>query len=182
MGVCALVILVPPALGQSKIGGNELGAKLEHHRSTVKRNQHVLRFFKRHTWLFDDPRFRTEARRQVKLHRRSLIRAQRNVASIRIAIRRSAQRRHLAIRKAPPRSAICTVFGRYCREALAVARCESGLQTTARNGQYRGLFQMGWNERRLFGHGTSAFEQARAAHRYFVRSGRDWSPWTCKPR
>ena len=29
--------------------------------------------------------------------------------------------------------------------------------------------------------GESTHEQALAAHRYFVRSGRDWSPWSCKP-
>jgi hypothetical protein len=40
---------------------------------------------------------------------------------------------------------------------------------------------MGSSERQLFGHGVSALAQARAAYRYFVRSGRDWSPWSCKP-
>jgi hypothetical protein len=64
---------------------------------------------------------------------------------------------------------------------VAVARCESRLQIGAQNGQYRGLFQLGASERLLFGHGESAVEQARAAHRYFVASGRDWSPWSCKP-
>ena len=62
-----------------------------------------------------------------------------------------------------------------------VARCESRLTTSAQNGQYLGLFQMGSSERRLFGHGTTAIAQVRAAHRYFVASGRDWSPWSCKP-
>ena len=61
-----------------------------------------------------------------------------------------------------------------------MAWCESRLDTTAQNGQYLGLFQMGSSERRLFGHGDTAHEQAVAAHRYFVRSGRDWSPWSCR--
>ncbi len=61
------------------------------------------------------------------------------------------------------------MFGTYCGQALQVARCESGLTTTAQNGQYLGLFQMGSSERRLFGHGATAIEQVRAAHRYFVR-------------
>ncbi len=90
-------------------------------------------------------------------------------------------RRLAALRQASPREAICTVFGSYCGQALQVARCESGLTTTAQNGQYLGLFQMGSSERRLFGHGATAIEQVRAAHRYFVASGRDWSPWSCKP-
>ena len=50
----------------------------------------------------------------------------------------------------------------------------------AQNGQDRGLFQMGSYERQLFGHGDSAHAQAVSAHRYFVRSGRDWSPWSCR--
>jgi hypothetical protein len=51
------------------------------------------------------------------------------------------------------------VFGDYCGQALRVARCESGYRTTAQNGQYLGIFQMGSNERRLFGHGASALDQ-----------------------
>ena len=79
-----------------------------------------------------------------------------------------------------PKIAICSVFGDHCHEAVAVASCESHLSTTAQNGQYLGLFQMGSYERRLFGHGATAHAQAVAAHRYFVRSGRDWSPWGCR--
>lgn len=82
----------------------------------------------------------------------------------------------------PVALAICEVFGdRYCGQALRVAWCESRLDTRARNGQYRGLFQMGSWERRRYGHGSTAHAQARAAHRYFVASGRDWSPWECRP-
>lgn len=76
---------------------------------------------------------------------------------------------------------ICDVFGdRYCGEALRVAWCESRLHPAARNGQYRGLFQMGSSERRIYGHGPDARTQSRAAYRYFVNSGRDWSPWSCR--
>jgi hypothetical protein len=81
---------------------------------------------------------------------------------------------------ASPTAAICDVFGSYCADAVAVARCESRLNPTAQNGQYLGLFQMGAYARRLFGHGASAREQALAARRYFVHSGRDWSPWSCR--
>jgi hypothetical protein len=92
--------------------------------------------------------------------------------------RLSARKRMLAL---PPKKAICHVFRGDCKEALAVARCESRFQTDARNGQYLGLFQMGAYERRRFGHGETPYEQAKAAHRYYVLSGKDWSPWTCKP-
>lgn len=93
----------------------------------------------------------------------------------------AAPTRLLRTLNASPRRAICWVFGEDCREAVAVARCESTMRPTAQNGQYLGLFQMGSWERSLFGHGQTPLEQARAAHRYFVRSGSDWSPWTCKP-
>lgn len=72
------------------------------------------------------------------------------------------------------------VFGKYGAQAVRVAHCESRLQTTARNGQYLGLFQMGAWERRNYGHGPTALEQARAAFRYFKATGSDWSPWSCR--
>jgi hypothetical protein len=85
----------------------------------------------------------------------------------------------------PPRHvkiAIYRAFGpKYYKQALKVAWCESRFKTTAHNGQYLGLFQMGSYERKLFGHGNRAIEQAKAAYRYFIESGRDWSPWSCKP-
>lgn len=148
----------------------------------MKRSTQVARFFENHRFLLTDPRFAGEARRQLALHTRRLARARARLALAKAALRKQARaRRQAALRRLSPRTAICSVFGRYCGEALQVARCESGLTTTARNGQYLGLFQMGSSERRLFGHGTTAIEQVRAAHRYFVASGRDWSPWSCKP-
>ncbi len=148
----------------------------------MKRSTQVVRFFENHRFLLTDPRFAVEARRQLALHTRRLARTRAQLALAKAALRKQARaRRQAALRRLSPRNAICSVFGRYCGEALQVAQCESGLTTTARNGQYLGLFQMGSGERRLFGHGTTAIEQVRAAHRYFVASGRDWSPWSCKP-
>ena len=69
-------------------------------------------------------------------------------------------------------------------QALSIASCESGFRTHARNGQYLGIFQMGRSERHTFNpnhpYTRSALRQARGAHRYFVASGRDWSPWGCR--
>lgn len=76
---------------------------------------------------------------------------------------------------------ICQVFGPYCSQALAVARCESGFSITAVNGIYYGLFQLGATERATYGEGRTALGETQAAYRYFVASGRDWSPWSCKP-
>lgn len=78
-------------------------------------------------------------------------------------------------------AAICYIFGQYCGQALAVAWCESKYSRHAHNGQYLGIFQMGSNERAIYGHSDTFLGQAIAAHRYFVASGRDWSPWSCKP-
>jgi hypothetical protein len=151
-------------------------------RQTAERDRQVLRFFANHDWLLKDPRFAAEARRQIAAHRRSLAAAERQLAAHRAGVKRKQTVRRLqSVRASTPESAICRVFGPRCGEALRVARCESGMRTDAVNGQYLGLFQMGSQERRLFGHGPSAEEQARAAHRYFVASGRDWSPWSCRP-
>jgi hypothetical protein len=85
-------------------------------------------------------------------------------------------------KKAAAKVVICKVFGKYCQQALAVSWCESRWYVWARNGQYLGLFQMGSYARAKYGHHHSnAWIQARAAYRYFVDSGRDWSPWSCKP-
>jgi hypothetical protein len=40
---------------------------------------------------------------------------------------------------------------------------------------------MGDYARGRYGHSETALGQAQAAYRYFVASGRDWSPWTCQP-
>jgi len=181
MGACALILLVLPATAQSQ-SETGLGAQLTRHLSTMKKDRQVLRFLETHAWLLDDPRFAVEANRQLRAHTVSLERTERKAAAARKALASRKQARRLAaIAATTPSSAICRVFGSYCKQALAVSRCESGHRTDAQNGQYLGLFQMGSNERRLFGHGSSAIEQAKAAHRYFVASGRDWSPWSCKP-
>lgn len=74
---------------------------------------------------------------------------------------------------------IRVVFGTEGRTAVRVAWCESRLDPNARNGQFRGVFQMGSSERRRFGHGRTVLAQARAAKRYHDLSG--WSPWECGP-
>ena len=83
--------------------------------------------------------------------------------------------------QATAKSIICKVFGPHCQEALAVSWCESHWYIWAQNGQYLGLFQMGSYARARYGHGSGAWKQAKSAYRYFVDSGRDWSPWSCKP-
>jgi hypothetical protein len=149
---------------------------------SITKDESVIRFFDTHRWLLSDPRFSAEAHRRLSAARKHLAETRAKAARTRslLSVAR-AKEHHRRLLAQPPRRAICTAFRSYCREAVAVARCESHLKTTARNGQYLGLFQMGVSERRLFGHGPTAYEQATAAHRYFVHTGRDWSPWTCKP-
>ena len=63
--------------------------------------------------------------------------------------------------------------------AMKVAWCESRYLTTARNGQFRGLFQLGRRERREYGYGRSARAQVRGAFRLWKARG--WEPWACRP-
>ena len=145
----------------------------------------VIRFLEKHRWLLRDPRFRREATLRLRVAKRTVAASRAKALRSRARIARQQaeleHRRLVAELRGSPEKAICHVFGLYCREALSVARCESSYSVNAENGEYLGLFQMGSNERRLFGHGESALDQAQAAYRYFVHSGRDWSPWSCKP-
>jgi hypothetical protein len=137
----------------------------------------TIRFFEKRRVLQATGERHAAAQRVYHRAAKRLARVRREIAYYERLVARRQERR---LAKAPPATAIRAVFGRYAPEAVRVAWCESRLVTTARNGQYLGLFQMGSSERRLFGHGASAHAQARAAHRYFVRSGRDWSPWSCR--
>jgi hypothetical protein len=147
----------------------------------ARKHRSTIRFFETHRKLVLAADRPTVALAALRRATRGLARVTKEIAYYRRLIGlRDAKRQARRLAAAPPRVAICGVFGKYCRQALSVARCESHLSTRAQNGQYRGLFQMGSSERRLFGHGDSAHQQALAAHRYFVRSGRDWSPWSCR--
>jgi hypothetical protein len=151
--------------------------QLERKLAALRKYKGAVRFFENHRTLLstgDRPATAKSTLAHAKLRVRQL---EKTVAALRLQVRTHSTR---AFAASPPRQAICNVFGDYCHEAIAVAWCESHLSTTAQNGQYLGLFQMGSYERRLFGHGDTAHEQAVAAHRYFVLSGRDWSPWSCR--
>ncbi len=65
------------------------------------------------------------------------------------------------------------------RKAFDVASCETGgrYNTTARNGQYWGIFQAGAWFRSRYGFGWSAGQQARSAHAGWLELG--WSQWEC---
>jgi hypothetical protein len=183
-GVCALVLCATPVAAHAGSSA-DAGTQLARHMKRMKKDTSVIRFFENHRWLLSHPRYEKEANLRLSVARRHLAATKAKAARARAGLARrkkAAERKRLQAELArSPEKAICHVFGRYCEQALQVARCESGHQTTAQNGQYRGLFQMGSSERQLFGHGVSALAQAQAAYRYFVRSGRDWSPWSCKP-
>jgi len=72
-------------------------------------------------------------------------------------------------------------------QAFAVARCETGgtFSVYAENGQYKGIFQMGSNERNKFGFAWNAWAQAKSAFKYYLYSVRNygygWHPWSCLP-
>ena len=152
-----------------------LDQQLERKLVAMRKYRGTIRFFRTHRTLLSTDH-RAAAGSKLVYAARRVRQLEKTIAVLRSRVRARDARRFAAM---PPKAAICDVFGSYCDEALAVARCESRLSTSAQNGQYLGLFQMGSYERRLFGHGSSAREQAVAAHRYFVRTGRDWSPWSC---
>lgn len=154
-----------------------LDQRLERKVTALRKYSGTVRFFENHRSLLASSEQHATAKSRLAYARTRVRQLTRTVATLRAKIHARTERR---LSKLPPRAAICTVFGSYCQEALAVAWCESRHSTKAQNGQYLGLFQMGSYERRLFGHGASARAQALAAHRYFVRSGRDWSPWSCR--
>jgi hypothetical protein len=68
------------------------------------------------------------------------------------------------------------------RQAMNVAWCESRGRASARNGQYKGVFQMGRREWSTFGRGGNPYNASHnsaAAYRYYKQSG--WRPWECRP-
>lgn len=154
-----------------------LEQQLERSTANARKSRGTIQFYESHRRLLSTGENRSESRAKLRDAKERLVKAQRSIERIRKAIRRRDARRLATL---TPKQAICTVFGRYCSQAVNVAWCESRLSTQAQNGQYLGLFQMGSSERRLFGHGSTAHAQALAAHRYFVVSGRDWSPWSCR--
>ena len=190
VGLCAL-LLVTQASAEAN-GENEvktrrsavghpavpLQARLERTLDAARAYRGTIRFFANHRRLLSSAENGAVARAALRRAKHRLSETTRTIATIRRLLWQHEARRRAAM---PPRVAICDIFGRYCDEAVAVAWCESRLSTTAQNGQYLGLFQMGSSERQLFGHGRTAQQQAVAAHKYFVHTGRDWSPWSCKP-
>jgi hypothetical protein len=158
-----------------------LKAKLALKLEAARKHRNTIRFFRTHRRLLHLGEQRATSRLALRRAERGLERTTKEIAYYRRLLRlREDRLRARRLKAASPRVAICRAFGRYCEQAVSVAYCESRLSTRARNGQYLGLFQMGANERRLFGHGDTAHEQAVAAHKYFVSSGRDWSPWGCR--
>ena len=152
--------------------------RLEKKVDAARKHRGTMRFFQRRQWLLRSEKRGRWARTSLRQAEQRLAHTVRQIVVLRRTLDRREARRLSTL---PPKAAICRVFRRKCGEAVAVAWCESRLDPRARNGEYLGLFQMGSHERRLFGHGATADAQSRAAHRYFLRSGRDWSPWSCKP-
>jgi hypothetical protein len=155
-----------------------LQAQLRRKLSVAHKERTVIRFFENHPRLLRSSKHRRAARASLRHAERTFARTARQIDSLRRVLHARDVRRPASL---SPKAAICDAFDGYCGEAVQVAWCESRLHTTAQNGEYRGLFQMGSYARRLYGHGPTAHEQAVAAHRYFISSGRDWSPWSCKP-
>lgn len=154
-----------------------LEQRLERSTRNAREARGTIRFYENHPKVLSSGEHRARALADFRDAKRRLAKAERSIATLRKAIAARDARRLASL---PPKQAICKVFASYCPQAVSVAWCESRLQVAAQNGQYLGMFQMGSYERQLFGHGSTAYAQAVAAHKYFVRSGRDWSPWSCR--
>jgi hypothetical protein len=154
-----------------------LDEQLERKLAALRKYRGTIRFFETHRSLLSSSDHQADATSAVAYARQRVRQLTKTVAALRAKVHARDARKLASLE---PKAAICAVFGDDCQEAVAVASCESHLSTSAQNGQYLGLFQMGSYERQLFGHGDTAHAQAVAAHRYFVRSGRDWSPWSCR--
>ena len=155
-----------------------LEARLHRELAIERRARRTVRSLLRDPALLHSRAQRGVARTTLVQARRRLARAKSEDAPLERAVHLRTLHR---LRATPPRQAICGVFRDRCQEAVDVALCESRLDTNARNGQYLGLFQMGTFARARFGHGPTAWEQAVAAHKYYLYSGRTWSPWSCRP-
>ncbi len=188
VGLCALVVVTQAAAAatqgesaprQPKVEQRALtlDEQLERKVAALRKYRGTVRFFQTHRVLLVSRDQRQEANASLAYAQKRVRELAKTVTALRAKVRTRTARKLSSL---PPKEAICGVFGPRCQEAVAVAWCESRLETTAQNGQYLGLFQMGSYERSLFGHGRSARDQAVAAHRYFVRTGRDWSPWSCR--
>jgi hypothetical protein len=153
-----------------------LDGRLEQKLAALRKYRGTILFFHKHRTLVNSNEERASARAALARAGRRIRELSDTIIALRAQLRMREARRLEAM---SPRAAICDVFGSVCRQAVAVSWCESRLDPGAHNGEYLGLFQMGSNARRLFGHGDSAHQQAEAAHRYFVSSGSDWSPWSC---
>jgi hypothetical protein len=97
--------------------------------------------------------------------------------------RPSSYKIHVQLEKEYPRfkRALVIHFGPHWKEAAIVSWGEGSWHWNAENGQYLGTFQMGTRERGLYGHSNTLVGQVAAAAKYWRKSGKDWSPWDCKP-
>jgi hypothetical protein len=163
---------------KKKVASLTLDQRLARVKRVVQRWRNIVRYHARNRALLASSR-PVRLGMKARYAERRLARALGAQTVLQRAVDRRDARR---LAKASPRVAICHVFGkRYCAQALRVSWCESRHSTRAQNGQYLGLFQMGSWERQRFGHGATPHSQAVAAHKYFALTGRDWSPWSCKP-
>lgn len=184
-GLSTVVILLIVGLGAvypskqpTAVRPTKQHAKVQHVCNDARKG---IRFYRGNTWQAQDElrqnRYRTRYPERARGHCNYLNRYVAPLWKDRSSNRTTFLRRL----QLSPQRAICYVFRTYCGQALRVAWCESKYHITAQNGQYLGLFQMGESERATYGHSQLALGQAFAAHEYFEDSGRDWSPWSCKP-
>ncbi|MBA3567475.1 MAG: hypothetical protein H0W31_11570, partial [Actinobacteria bacterium] len=106
--------------------------RLERKLAAARKYRSVIRFFKNHRSLLGSSEHRAVANKALTRAERRLARVTKTIVALRGALQRRKARR---LDNAPPKVAICRVFGsRFCDQALKVAWCESHHSTTAQNG------------------------------------------------
>jgi hypothetical protein len=144
--------------------------KREHRQiATLARDRGTVRFFRRHLRLAHTP-----------IGRRALRFAKAEIRWTLAELRETRKTLHVRALPQDVSGVITYVFGPHAAEAKTVALCESGFSTSATNGQYFGVFQMGSHERARYGGSSlNVWDQVRAAYRYYRAAG--WRPWECRP-
>ncbi len=100
-----------------------LDQQLERKLVAIRKYRGTIRFFKTHRTLLSTDH-RAAAGSKLAYAERRVRQLEKTIAVLRSRVRARDARRFAAM---PPKAAICSVFGSYCDEAVAVARCESRL-------------------------------------------------------
>ena len=153
-----------------------LDEQLERKLAALRRYRGTIRFYETHRSLLSSSGRRVDVSSALAYAKQRVHQLTKTVEALRAKVHTRDARKLASL---TPKAAICAVFGDYCQEAVAVAWCESHLATTHGTASTSACSRWARTSGNCSVTATRT-RQAVAAHRYFVRSGRDWSPWSCR--